>query len=351
MDRARAGPRLAIWLIFVALGMASASLAAAVTLGAERKDSLQCADTIHQEYSAEAPDGSTRGTWHPPRDPGGQCSFGHEHGSDPGAFIGAARIGKPTFGWLAARMGMTEPHQGFKVFVVNDDGRGKAWMIVLHQGTGSPKRGAQAFHTLDVWVVRRSDRALLAEIHTMADFGAAALDCEDEDPPSAARVLPALGPGCSQDYENWTTQLSVGGKLKALGISFGVDNPTTVIDPVDPARVSFNTPAVCGPGDPAGPLSTCKGDRRWILHPRWILDNRGPSVFYTDPHGGNPSNKPFPGSVRQFVRKGVKVDERRNWGGPSVEFKLADPRTGVFKPSLPGKSRGFDTQGAVRWPN
>lgn len=224
-------------------------------------------------------------------------------------------------------------------------------MIVLHQGTGSPKRATQRFHSLDLWMIRRSDRALLAEVHLMADFGTAVLDCDNEDPPPAARVLPALGPGCSQDYEDWTTQLSVGGKLKAPGISFGVDNPTTIIDRADPTKTTFNTPAVCGAGDPAGPDSTCKGDRRWIQHPRWVLNNRGPSVFYTDAYGGRASSKPFPGSVRQFVRSGVKIDERRNWGGPSVEFKLADPRTGVFKPSLPGKSRGFDTQGAVRWPN
>ena len=154
----------------------------------------------------------------------------HEHGSDPSKFIGAAYARDLTFGVLASKMGMTEPHEGFKVYVVNDDGHGKAWMIVLHQGTGSPKRAAQAHHSLDLWMVRRRDSALLAEVHLMADFGSAVPDCEGSVPPPASRVLPSNGPGCSHDYEAWTTQLSVGGRLLAPGITFGVDNPTTVID-------------------------------------------------------------------------------------------------------------------------
>ncbi len=335
----------------------SASLMASVLVlggiaSAAAPESSTCTTALHEGFTAVAPDGSRQAAWHPPSAPDRHCAFGHEHGSDPSTFIGAKQTGKPAFGWLAARMGMTEPHQGFKVYVINDDGRGKAWMIVLHQGTSSPKRAAQAFHSLDLWMVRRRDRALLAEVHTMADFGAAVPDCADIEPPPAARALPALGPNCSQGYESWTTQLSVGGKLQALGISFGVDNPTTVIDRADPGRLAFNTAAVCGVEDPAGPLSTCKGDRRWIMHPRWVLKNRGPSVFYTDPHGKGASPRPFPGSVRQFVKSGIRIDERRQWSGPSVDFTLAGGRSGgVFRPAQPGRSRGFDTEGNVRWPN
>lgn len=347
----RARPR---WVLGLLMG---ASFGAALIVGSGAVTAPLvapplCAESAHQTHLTVAPDGTRQSTWHPPSDPSAGCAFGHEHGSDPSRFIGAKKVGKPAFGWLAARMGMTEPHQGFKVYVVNDDGRGKAWMIVLHQGTGSPKRAAQAFHSLDIWMVRRRDRALLAEVHTMADFGAAVPDCADLEPPPAARVLPALGPNCSQDYESWTTQLSVGGKLQALGISFGVDNPTTVIDRADPGRLAFNTAAVCGVEDPAGPLSTCKGDRRWIMHPRWVLKNHGPSIFYTDPHGNGASSRPFPGSVRQFVKSGIRIDERRQWSGPSVDFTLAGGSGGgVFRPAQPGRSRGFDTGGDVRWPN
>lgn len=247
---------------------------------------------------------------------------------------------------------MTEPHEGFKVYVVNDDGHGKAWMVVLHQGTTGPKRASVALHSFDLWMVRRSDRALLAEVHVMADFGTAVLDCADSVPRPASRVLPTNAAGCGHDYEAWTTQLSVGGRLRAPGITFGVDNPTTVIDPADPGLLVFNSPDVCGPADPAGTASTCKGDRRWIQHPRWVLANRGPAVFYTDAHGGSYSRTPFPSSVRQFVRRGVRIDERRDWGGPAAEFRMTNPADGgIFRPGQRTPSRGFDTTGDVHWPN
>ncbi len=283
---------------------------------------------------------------------GGECAKSHEHGSRRGAFL-AAPIGlRRPFGSVAARVGAVEPHQGFKTFVVNDDGHGRAWMVVLHQGTAGPKRATTRFHSMDLWMVRRKDRALLADVHVMADFGSAVFDCKGVDPPASSRVLPAVGASCATDYEAWTTQLSVGGRIQALGITFGVDNPTTIIDPEDPTRLVFNTPEVCGPGDPAGTASACKGDRRWIQHPRWYLRNRGPSVFYTDPYGRDPSSKPFPGSVRQFVRRGVRIDERRDWSGSSNEFRMTNPADGgIFRPGQRTPSRGFDSPGAVHWPN
>jgi hypothetical protein len=282
----------------------------------------------------------------------GNCGETHEHGSLRTSWVGSPLGARRPFGLLSGREGVIESHQGFKTFVVNDDRRGKAWMIVVHMGTGSPKRASTRFHSLDLWMVRRKDGARLAEIHVMADFGAAALDCRGVQPPAASRLLPAIGPGCATDYEAWTTQLSVGGRFRAPGLTFGVDNPTTIIDPADLNRLVFNTPAVCGLGNPAGTESKCKGDRRWIQHPRWHLRNKGPSVFFTDPYGRNYSTKPFPGSVRQFVRSGIVIDERRDWGGPVNEFRMANPADGgVFRPGQRTPSRGFDTTGDVHWPN
>lgn len=319
---------------------------------ASRPSPVTCPSEVHERYVTRAPDGTTRPTWHPPVDPLTGCAFDHEHGSDPSRFIGAQRIGAPAFGWLAARMGMAEPHAGFKVYVVNDDRRGKAWMALLHQGTASPRRAAVSHHTLELWMVRRRDRAALAKVHAMADFGAFVPDCDGARPAPAARILPTLGPGCARDYESWVTQLSIGGRLRAGGIAFGVDNPTTVIDRADPARLVFNGAEVCGRADPAGAGSTCKGDRRWLAHPRWLIANRGPAVFYTDPHGRRASHRPFPGAVRQYVRPGIRVDERREWGGASVEYRMARPGDGgIFRPAQPRRSRGFDVAGAVRWPN
>ncbi len=202
-------------------------------------------------------------------------------------------------------------------------------------------------------MVRLRDLRVLARVQLMADFGEAILDCQGQVPRSSARVLPTLAPGCASDYEVWTTQASVGdGRFQAAGISFGVDNPTTVIDPAEPSRLVFNDVSVCGPGDPAGTESRCKGDRRWIQHPRWVVRNAGPPVFYTDVYGRGYSTKAFPGSVRQYVANDVSVDERRYWAGPSTEFRMSRPTDGgIFRPRQRAPSQGFDTTGSVRWPN
>jgi hypothetical protein len=47
----------------------------------------------------------------------------------------------PAFGPIGSHAGSEEPHAGFKVFVANEDRRGLSWMVVLHQGSGSPRRG------------------------------------------------------------------------------------------------------------------------------------------------------------------------------------------------------------------
>jgi hypothetical protein len=56
--------------------------------------------------------------------------------------------------------------------------------------------------------------------------------------------------------------------------------------------------------------------------------------------------------VRQFVRRGVRIDERRIWGGPAAEFRMTNPPDGgIFRPGQRTRSRGFDTTGDVHWPN
>ncbi len=150
---------------------------------------------------------------------------GHEHGSDRSSFAGRQEVRRQGFSRVAHRLGRVEPHEGFKVFVVNNDGRGKAWMVTVHQGTSGPRRASQRHHSLEVVMVRLRDRKVLARVQLMADFGEAILDCQGQVPQSSARVLPTLAPGCASDYEVWTTQASVGdGRFQAAGISFGVDN-------------------------------------------------------------------------------------------------------------------------------
>ena len=82
------------------------------------------------------------------------------------------------------------------------------------------------------------------------------------------RLLPH--PSCESVYEEWATALDVGGVFGGMP-AFAIDNAITQFDPAQPERVIPNKPFACGPHDPAGWDSYCKGDKRTALHPRWPL--------------------------------------------------------------------------------
>ena len=84
---------------------------------------------------------------------------------------------------------------------------------------------------------------------------------------------------------------------------FGIDNPTTQFDPADRERLVFNKPFACGPHDPQRWDSYCKGDRRAVLHPRWVVRNRGPSRFRTDAWGRRAA-----AGLLQRVSRRISVD-------------------------------------------
>src|SRR5919107_1666255 len=170
-----------------------------------------CAKGVHARYAVER-GGRRWPTWHPPRDPRHHCAFGHEHGSNPRAFRFFERTGMPAFGPIGAYAASDEPHAGFKVFVANDDRKGLAWMIVLHQGSGSPRRGTVRFHSLETWLFARNGRRLAAHTRSMADFGAAVANCPGAALAGAMRLLP--DPRCRSVYEEWDTALDVGGALR-----------------------------------------------------------------------------------------------------------------------------------------
>jgi hypothetical protein len=236
-----------------------------------------CAAWVHRRHFVRV-GGRRLPTWHPPFDRRFGCAYGHEHGSSPRAFRYFRRTGMPAFGRVAAFAGVAEPHAGFKVFVVNDDGRGLAWMAVLHQGSGSPRRGLVRHHSLELWLFRRRDGRLVAHTGHMADFGDAVPNCPGAPVVASRRLLP--DPACRSVYEEWGTALDVGGALRGQP-GFAIDNPITQFDPARPGRIVFNKRIACGPHPPGGWDSYCKGDRRSVLHPRWVVRNRGPARFRT----------------------------------------------------------------------
>lgn len=296
-----------------------------------------CAAWVHDRYTVER-DGRFYATWHPPKDPRYACAFGHEHGSNPRAFRYLGRTGTPAFGLVSQFAGSSEAHSGFKVFVANDDRRGLAWMMVLHQGSGSPRRGTVRFHSLETWLFRQRGGRLLAHTRQMADFGDAVPNCPDTDLGRNWRLLPM--PGCRSGYEEWNTTLDVGGVFGARP-GFGIHNPITQFDPAAPERVVLNKPAICG-SDPAGWRSRCKGDRRSVLHPRWRIWNRGESRFRTDAYGRRAET-----GLLQIVSSRIRVDQRRESGGVENAFLAERPSDGGIYRAGRGfrPRRGFEFPG------
>jgi hypothetical protein len=296
-----------------------------------------CADWVHDEHTVER-GGRAWATWHPPRDPHHGCAFGHEHGSNPRAFRHFGRAGMPAFGLVGEFAGSPEAHAGFKVFVANEDRKGLAWMMVLHQGSASPRRGTVRFHSLETWLFRERGRRLLTRTRQMADFGEAVRNCPGVESRSSWRLLPA--PGCRPAYEEWATAIDVGGVFEARP-AFGIHNAITQFDPANPERVVFNKPTACGPGDPAGWRSRCKGDRRTLLHPRWFVHNDGPSRFRTDAFGRRAEE-----GLLQIVSRRIRVDQRLERRGPENAFIAEQPSDGgIYR-----AGRGFRPKKGFEFP-
>lgn len=125
-----------------------------------------CPSWVHDTYVAKGPDGKMYPTWHPQIDPRYWCTFGHEHGSDPGALGGSF---KPLYGYTAGVDGMNEPHVGFKTYTFRNPSTGRVWVITQHMGTAGQGRACTRYHTLDVAVL--GGGVLKADLHLMGDFG------------------------------------------------------------------------------------------------------------------------------------------------------------------------------------
>jgi hypothetical protein len=295
-----------------------------------------CADWVHDRYTVER-GGRFYATWHPPKDPRYHCAFGHEHGSNPRAFRYFRRSGMPPFGLVSDYAGSPEVHAGFKVFVANDDRKGLAWMMVLHQGSGSPKRGTVRFHSLETWLFRKRGGRMLAHTRQMADFGDAVPNCAGANPRGSWRLLPS--PACASGYEEWDTSLNVGNVFRARP-GFGLHNAITQFDPVDPERIVLNKRSICGL-DPEGWRSGCKGDRRSVLHPRWFIRNTGSTRFRTDAYGRRGQT-----GLLQVVGR-VRVDQRRERYGVENAFLAEQPSDGGIYRAGRGfrPRRGFEFPG------
>jgi hypothetical protein len=292
-----------------------------------------CSQEVHDRYSVTV-GGVRYHTWHPPVDPVTGCAFGHEHGTDPRAFRYFDRVGMPAFGRIGGIIDETEPHAGFKVFASNNDGRGRAWLMVLHQGSAGPRRAEVRHHSLEIWLFRNSDGALLANVSLMADFGDYIPNCTPAEqaalggvfaPTSsgfAARFIPA--PQCESVYERWVASIDVGGVFGGTP-AFDIDNAITQVDPLNLRTVIPNKRAACGPFAADGWDSYCKGDKRSVIHPGWWLRN-GPGNFTTDAYGRRVSGGP----LTQYVRPNETItrDWTRDCCGSQNVYTMPDVSNG-----------------------
>ena len=290
-----------------------------------------CAKWVHDRHTVEK-GGRAWATWHPPRDPRYGCAFGHEHGSNPRAFHHFRRTGMPAFGPIGTFAGSDEPHAGFKLFVANEDRNGHAWMVVLHQGSGSPRRGTVRHHSLEAWLFRNRGRRLVAHTRTMADFGEAVSNCRGARRSATMRLLPS--PHCENVYEEWATVVDVGGVFKARP-AFGIDNAITQFDPAEPERLVFNKRRACGPHDPAGWDAYCKGDKRALFHPQWVVRNRGRSRFRTDAYG-----RRAPTGLLQVVARRLEIDQSDECCGAENRFDMTSPSDGGIYRAARGSGPG-----------
>jgi len=222
-----------------------------------------CTAAQHDAYRAKGPDGQWYATWHPQIDLVQGCIFDHEHGSNPALLAPAAIYGAnvqgtwPLFGYSAAQMGMSEGHNGFKVYVF-DDRAGHRWMLTQHQGTGNAALAAcTRYHTLDAAVLDIASGAILTRTYQMIDFGQAAVNetrqplqtpCMDQSaiPTSAGTRQFPLASLRNIGYGPWRATTACSGEFCPAGITFNVKNPQTACQDIT-CTVALQRTAAYGP--------------------------------------------------------------------------------------------------------
>jgi hypothetical protein len=253
-----------------------------------------CPAWVHDRYVTVGPDGKTYPTWHPQVDPTYRCYFDHEHGDDPRTSL--ANSSMPAFGFIGAAIGKTEPHEGFKVYVVNrgdknDEGRTAqvSSRIVFHMGTGGPKRFDTEFHSLQYDMVAPDGH--FVHVAGMADTGVVGSICTRNASAPNRTVMTLPGTGCNTDslYEIWGINLRIGSRLSVL-VSVAVFDPITIMDPSNHSRLIYT--ADVPEFKPFGnAFYSCS--REAYHGPIYWKNAGGSTTYHTDPYGNIDPNGAF----------------------------------------------------------
>jgi hypothetical protein len=307
-----------------------------------------CPQSVHDKYVVTGPDGHSYPTWHPPIDPQSGCFFGHEHGADPRTSHAANDL--PPFGYAAATIGMTEPHVGFKVFVmnagdtvesnINSKTADEDIRFVFHMGTGGVARYTQEFHSFQLDYVDRNGSGRSAHLTGMTDTGATGLNGSTcDNPRRGAKDFADLT--CHDTaYEIWNSTKfqiidpddgsnSMGIDQSRFGMApnFAVFDPITTRDSSDNNRLVY-TQDVRNPGSgvPAtSPNADFLGcDREFYAGPLYFHNAGQQTVYFTDAYGRvNPSGQDGQHPIRQQLSasNGTKIAQfklRTEFCGPGI---------------------------------
>ena len=248
-----------------------------------------CPEAVHDRYVLTGPDGNVYRTWHPqvvlldPNIPSlGTCRFAHEHGDDPSTSKANASL--PPFGYIGAQVNDIEPHEGFKVFVVNQGAVNNeggiaqnSTRLVFHQGTGGPKRFDSRLHSMMFDLVAPDGHYV--HVQGMADTGSVGSICAN---PRQGRTVTTLGCPITSLYEIWAMTFNAGGRA-TINASAAVFDPITVLDQnsLPGQRPLIYSAAVFTKIRPA--FYGC--DRESYAGPIYWYNKTGPSTFYTDAYG------------------------------------------------------------------
>ena len=245
----------------------------------------------------------------------------------------------PAFGPIGAYAGSEEAHAGFKVFAANEDRKGLAWMVILHQGSGSPRRGTVRFHSLETWLFRNHGRRLVAHTRTMADFGEAIPNCPRRE--TDAQHAPAPEPTMPVGLRGVGHEPRRRRRVRCRSrVSRSTMRSPSSTPPIRGERCSTRA-SPAAPTIRRGWDSYCKGDKRTVFHPRWTASNRGRSRFRTDALGRRSAS-----GLLQVVSRRLRVDQSDECCGPENAFIMERPSDGgLYRAGRGLNSKNFEFPG------
>jgi hypothetical protein len=248
-----------------------------------------CTAAEHNRYSAIGADGKQYPTWHPRVDTVSGCDFGHEHGSDPRGSRLYQATGAIPFGLAPEALAMwdtaseyREDHTAYKVVWENG--------VMLQQVIGRElvDIGVRCDFLMKIDVPEQESSA--ERLHELAYH----VKCDDGTEVHATRMTTLAQAELTANY----------------------------LTTAEGAHLAFFDPQLVHGEPPHRGLigeSPILSQEVVQVNQTGVYNDRGPTIWYTDPLGGGGSTQPFPGSIRQYI---AAVNNDRGFTVESQVFAL-----------------------------